>query len=165
MATPLAVAAMPGVGMLLFSGYLYLTTGDAFRWAAVHGAWGREYRGVWVVFWERYEYIAYYGFYQYVMDLPVDALNGLAAFATILAIVPVTRRFGLPYAIFMAASVLPPLAAGGTLSMGRVTAVVFPLFIWLAGALREERVGAWLVGFGVLQGLAAALFFTWRPLY
>ena len=40
------VAAMPGIGMLLFSAYLYSVSGNAFAWLEAHQAWGRVYEGV-----------------------------------------------------------------------------------------------------------------------
>jgi hypothetical protein len=53
---------------------------------------------------------------------------------------------------------------GGVLSMGRVTAVLFPLFILLGAAVpRAQRTG-WLLAFVMAQALFAIVFFTWRPL-
>ena len=39
----LAVAAMPGVGMLLFTAYLHHVTGVWFAWSRMHEAWGRVF--------------------------------------------------------------------------------------------------------------------------
>ena len=41
------------------------------------------------------------------------------------------------------------------------------LYLFFAAALliREGRVMGWVLGFGVLQGLFAALYFTGRPLF
>jgi hypothetical protein len=49
--------------------------------------------------------------------------------------------------------------------MGRMTATLFPVFIALAAALPRQAVPGWAAAFGVLQGLVAALFFTWRELF
>ena len=75
------------------------------------------------------------------------------------------RRFGLPYAVFIILNLLPPMSAGGMLSMGRVTSVLFPVFLWLGAAVPAHQRTAWIVGFAMLQGLVAVMFFTWRPLY
>jgi hypothetical protein len=51
------------------------------------------------------------------------------------------------------------------MSMGRITSVLFPMFIWLAAVVPARyRVGV-MIAFATLQGFAAALFFTWRPLF
>jgi peptidoglycan/LPS O-acetylase OafA/YrhL len=50
--------------------------------------------------------------------------------------------------------------------MGRFTSVLFPLFVWLAWMLRHEprRRRLVLIGCAAAQAIAAALFFSWRPL-
>lgn len=58
-----------------------------------------------------------------------------------------------------------PLLAGGTLSLGRITSVLFPTFLWLGAVIPASHRSAWLIVFAMLQGLFAAAFFTWRPLY
>jgi hypothetical protein len=63
------------------------------------------------------------------------------------------------------ANVLPPLIQGGVLSLGRFTATLFPLFLALALLLSPERRTSLIIVFSVLQGLIAAVFFTWRPIY
>ena len=62
-------------------------------------------------------------------------------------------------------TILPPLFFGGLLSMGRITAVIFPFFIWLATTVSERHRAAWLTAFSAGQAFAASMFFTWRPLY
>ena len=78
---------------------------------------------------------------------------------------PITRRLGAAYGALVAVLALPPLLIGGSMSMGRITSVLFPMFIWLAADVPANyRVGL-LVAFATLQGFAAVLFFTWRPLF
>jgi len=89
-------------------------------------------------------------------------VNFAAAAAAIAAIWPVTRRFGLPYGVFIAVNVIPPLTTGGLLSIGRVTAAMFPVFFWLAAIIPARHRAAWVTAFALLQGWGAALFFTWR---
>jgi hypothetical protein len=91
-------------------------------------------------------------------------LNAIPAILTVALIVPVGLRLGLPYAVFVLCSLLPPLIVGGLLSMGRFTATLFPIFMWLAIRGRESTT-AWAVGFALFQALAAVLFYTWRPLF
>jgi hypothetical protein len=51
------------------------------------------------------------------------------------------------------------------LSMGRLSATLFPLFIVMAALVSPRNIPAWAAAFGIGQGLCAALFFTWRHLY
>ena len=69
------------------------------------------------------------------------------------AVWPVYRRFGLPYAVMLLVNVLPPLAAGGLLSMGRVTSVLFPAFLWLGAAVPARHRTAWIAVFAVPAGI------------
>ncbi len=161
----LAVAAMPGIAMLLFSGYVYWLTGHPFRWVEVHAAWGRSYRGLDELVLGWYRYVSYYGFYEYAFTLPVDLLNASATVFTVALIWPVTRRFGLPYGLLLVLGVVPPLVAGGFLSMGRITSVLFPVFLYLGAVLGPSQRVGWIAGFALVQGLTAAVFYTWRPLF
>jgi hypothetical protein len=49
--------------------------------------------------------------------------------------------------------------------MGRVTSVLFPVFLWLGAAVPARHRVAWIGLFALLQGFVAVMFFTWRPLY
>ena len=55
--------------------------------------------------------------------------------------------------------------SGGMLSMGRVTSVLFPVFLWLGAAVPARHRVAWITAFALFQSFAAVLFFTWRPLF
>ena len=78
---------------------------------------------------------------------------------------PVFRKLGVVWGVFMVVNLLPPLLSGGVLSMGRLTATLFPLFLALAAMIPARSVPAWTAAFGAVQGLSAALFFTWHELY
>ena len=75
------------------------------------------------------------GLYNYASTQTIDLFYSLAVLLALVAVVPVYRRFGLPYAVFIILNVLPPMSAGGMLSMGRVTSIVFPVFLWLGAAV------------------------------
>jgi hypothetical protein len=49
------------------------------------------------------------------------------------------------------------------MSVGRFTSTLFPLFFALAAIVPARHLSSVIVTFGVLQGLMAVLFFTWRP--
>jgi len=165
LAPAVAAAAMPGVGVLLYSIFIWRLTGNPLEWAAGHLAWGRAYGGLSILVENRYEYLSQGGLYAYTSQRPLDLLNAIAAMFVLAAAWPVARRLGLAYAAFILISMLPPLAAGGLMSAGRFSSVLFPAFVWLASVVPEQHRPAWLASFMALQAFGAMLFYTWRPLY
>jgi hypothetical protein len=165
LASRLLAAAAPGIGMLIFSAYIYALTGNPFQWAAQNVAWGRVYRSLDSVVSDRIGFITTYGLYGYASTQTLDFFYLLAALFALGAAYPVYRRFGIAYAAMLVVNVLPPLAAGGLLSMGRVTSVLFPAFMWMGTAVPARHRLAWVAAFALLQGFVAVMFFTWRPLY
>ncbi len=167
LAVRMAAAAAPGIGMLIYSTYIYFLTGNPLQWAAQNAAWGRVYRGVWT----RWSAIASrHPAAVRALRLRVDAVarhdsDDRRAVFVLGSVWPVYRRFGVPYAALILVNVLLPLTMGGLLSMGRVTSVIFPTFLWLGAAVPASHRTGWLVGFAMLQALFAVAFFTWRPLY
>jgi hypothetical protein len=160
-AVPAIAAASAAVaGVIVFSAFIYALTGRPLAWLEAHAAWGRTF-GTWVSQ-GPFQELGRGGLYGYTRSQPIDAVNFAAAAAAIAAIWPVTRRFGLPYGVFIAVNVIPPLTTGGLLSIGRVTAAMFPVFFWLAAIIPARHRAAWVTAFALLQGWGAALFFTWR---
>lgn len=163
-AVRLLVAAMPGLGMLLFTLYLQQMTGVWFAWSRSHEAWGRAYHGL-APFATAYGWLAESSIVEVVTNVPYNSLNTIGLIFALVLTVPVFRRLGLPWGVFVLINLLPPLFAGGVLSMGRLTSTLFPLFLGLALVVPARSVPAWCVAFGLGQGFAAALFFTWRELF
>jgi hypothetical protein len=161
----LASASAPGIGVLLYSAFIWQLTGDPLAWAEGHAAWGRQYSGLLPLATKYYGYMAESGPYVFTVALPFDTLNALGAVFVLVTAIPVWRRFGLPYAVFILVNILPPLAAGGFLSTGRLSAVLFPAFFWFATVVPVRHRQAWLGSFMAIQGLNAALFYTWRELF
>jgi len=155
-----AAASAAVAGVLVFSAFIYAMTGRPLAWLEAHAAWGRTF-GTWVSQ-GPFQELGRGGIYGYTRSQPIDAANFVAVLGALAAIWPVTRRFGLPYGVFIAVNLIPPLTAGGLLSIGRVTAAMFPVFIWLAAVIPARHRAAWLTAFALLQGWGAALFFTWR---
>jgi hypothetical protein len=161
----LIVAAMPGLGMMLFTLYLYQLTGGVwFAWAHSHEAWGRSFEGLapFVSFAQR---LGDQSLFQLIADNPYNAINAAGVIFAVLMIYPVFRTLGLAWALYVVVNLLPPLAAGGLLSMGRLTATLFPLFLALAATVPPRAIPGWTAAFGIGQGFCAALFFTWRALF
>jgi hypothetical protein len=159
------LVAAPVVGMLLFTWYLHVRFADGFAWLRGQAAWGRTYRGLHLFALDRISYITERGLSEYLTDLPFDALNTGAALLAMGLIVPIARRLGSAYGALIAALALPPLLIGGAMSMGRITSVLFPMFIWLAAEWPQKYRTGLLITFAMLQAFAATLFFTWRPLF
>ena len=74
-------------------------------------------------------------------------------------------RLSPAWAVFVLVSVAVPFSAGGLLSMGRITSTLFPVFLASAAVLPAGTSAGLTAMFGVLQGLLAALFYTWRDVY
>jgi hypothetical protein len=161
----ISAAAMPGIGMLLYSAYVWQVAGDPLGWLKAHGAWGREYQGLVTLVGDRVNIIANAGVEGYVASLPLDLINALGVCFVLAAVWPVGRKLGVAYAVLILVFILPPLAAGGLVSAGRFSSVLFPAFIWLAAVVPPKHRPAWLVSFAAFQALNAAMFYTWRQLY
>ena len=159
------VAATPGFGMLAFSAFIYRLTGNPFAWTAQNVAWGRVYRSLDSVVTDRVDFIAANGWYSYASTQTIDMFYLLAVLLSLAAVWPVYRRFGIAFAALILITILPPMSAGGLLSMGRVTSILFPVFLWMGGAIPARHRHAWIGLFALLQGFVAVMFFTWRPLF
>lgn len=160
----LAAASAAGLGMLAYSAYVHQLTGAWFGWARLHETWGRSFEGLapasrgmgWIV---------NEGLLRVFAGVPYDTLNALALVFVVLMLWPVTRRLGAAWAVFVLLNIVPPFLAGGVLSMGRITATLFPVFFGLAAVLPRRAVMPVATAFAIGQGLATALFYTWRPLF
>ena len=165
LADRLAAAAAPGIGMLIYSTYIFFLTGNPLQWAAQNAAWGRVYRGLGALVSQQSQRIGEHGLYTYAATRTLDAVQLIAVIFVLTTVWPIGRRIGLPYAAMILVNMVTPLLMGGLLSMGRVTSVLFPLFIWLGLAIPARQRTSWLAAFAMLQALLAGVFFTWRPLY
>jgi hypothetical protein len=165
LASRLLVAAMPFIGTLIYSGFSKTLTGDPLAWLHGHAAWGRDSASTL----EHYEWIVrtvhQEGILAYVRALPAEAVQLVAVVCALALVWPVWRRVGAAYALFILANLLPPLAQGGLLSIGRFTATLFPLFLALALLVAAERRTTLVIVFAIAQGFIATVFFTWRPIY
>jgi hypothetical protein len=165
LADRLAVAAAPGIGMLIYSTYIYALTGNPLQWAEQNAAWGRVYRGIDVFVSQQATRIGEHGLYTFAATRTLDALQLSALIFMLATVWPVARRLGPAYAALIVVNLITPVLMGGLLSMGRVTSVLFPAFLWLGVAIPVRHRAAWLAVFATLQAICAAVFFTWRPLY
>jgi hypothetical protein len=114
---------------------------------------------------DRVEAIAEYGIYQYSRSEPVEVLYVLSLVVCVLCVWPVIRRLGAAYGALILITVVPPLLAGGFLSMGRITSTIFPVFVYLGWRVPVRRRPEVAMACIALQAMLAAMFFTWRPVY
>ena len=155
------VAAMPLVGMLIYSGFMHSLTGDPFAWREAHSVWGRSYTEFPTLI-VPVGSLAGDGVVEYASTQPIELLNAAAAILACALIWPIARRLGTEYGVFMALFAGPPMLFGGFLAMGRTTSLLFPMFLYLALVLTDRRRQTLVGGFACVQGLAAVLFFTWH---
>ena len=161
----IVVAAMPAVGMLLFTLYLYQLTGGVwFAWARSHEAWGRSFGGLAPIV-SLLQALRDESWLQLIVNNPYNAINSVGVIFALVMTYPVFRKLGLAWGVFVLINLFPPLVAGGLLSMGRLTSTLFPLFLAFAALLPARAVPGWAAAFGIGQGFCAALFFTWRALF
>jgi hypothetical protein len=159
----------PLLGILTYSAFLYVRFGDALAWRKGQLAWSRTYVGVWpavrALLEDRYNLIVHEGLYRYSVDSPYDLMYTAAAVFVLISVIPTMRRFGVAYGLFTLANILPPMLIGGMMSIGRMTSVLFPVFLWLGAIVPPRLTPALIALFCLLQGLVAILFFTWRPIF
>jgi hypothetical protein len=160
----LLAASAPGIGMLIYSAYVRAIAGSWFGWARLHETWGRSFEGL-APLGRAFARIGETGVMGAIEAAPYDMLNLAGLIFALAMLWPVWRRLGAAHAAFVLVNVVPPLLAGGVLSMGRITAPVFPLFLALAALVPPRAVPAFVTVFAVAQGIVAALFFTWRPIF
>jgi hypothetical protein len=155
-------------GIGAYSLFIYRLTGNPLEWAATIQRWGyypggspiNVFAGLGAALLTHP-----YAFLAGERMAPYDTLNGLAAFAAVVSVPFVWRRFGTAYGLFMTANLWLPLSSGQVEGLGRYVAVLFPLFIWLAG-IRSRRVStALIVAFAMLYTLCMALFTNIHPLF
>jgi hypothetical protein len=159
------ILVVPLLGVAGYSLFLWRLTGDPLAWLHGQEAWGRTAQSPLARLYSGYETIAANGVIRTLMIWPADSLNTLATLFALAAIIPVWRRLGVAYAVLIFVVVVPPLLAGGVLSMGRFTSCLFPVFIWLAAAVPARHRGTVYAVFAAGQALIAILFLTFRPPY
>jgi hypothetical protein len=153
-------ALSPLVGTVGYSVYLFLRFGDGLAWVHGQAAWGLPLALRWGV--QDVPFVRAPGqLYTDILRWACDvAAFMVAAFATR----PIYKRFGPPYAIWVAVNVFPPMMTHLFMSLGRFTAVLFPLFFWLSTIVPRSRVWRVAAWFAVVQAGFAILFFLWQPI-
>jgi len=156
----LVVAAVPILGVTIFSSYLQLRFGDALAWVHGQAAWGVPLmlrRGA-------PDPIRLAGEPAIKPIEVITWIGNIAAFAAAsYAIRPISRRLGPAYGAWIAVNIFPPVAAHLFMSLGRFISVLFPFFFWLAIRVPRDRLIRVAGVFAACQTVLAIWFFLWRP--
>ena len=154
------VALAPLAGVAIFSAYLYVRFGDALAWVHGQAAWGAPLLG-------RGPAPDPVRTPEDLRVKPSEVIVYIGDIATFFwatgSILPVARRLGIAYALWIAINIVPPVAAHLFISVGRFTAVLFPLFFWLALVVPRARLARVAGAFAACQALLAVGFYLWRP--
>jgi Gpi18-like mannosyltransferase len=155
----LTAALMPIAGAGVYSAYLYTRFGHAFIWISNQTAWGVPLL----------PHAAVEAMVGPRLSTPyasaIVLVGNIAAVALAASTLrPVTRRFGIAYALLVVVYIVPAIVTHPVTSAGRFTSVLFPIFLSLAAEIPPVSRARWLTAFGTGQAVAAALFYTWRPL-
>jgi mannosyltransferase PIG-V len=156
-------ACAPLAGAAIYSGYAYALTGSALEWATAQEGWGRHV-SIAGFFTRHWKAIADAGPLAYILRDPVDAATLAAACVALLAAISLARQKHWLYAVLVLAYVAPALALDLP-AAGRMTAVLFPVFIWLAERWSGWRFAALTLVFAAGQAFLAARFFLWKTPY
>lgn len=156
----IGAALAPLMGTAAYSVFLLVRFGDALAWMQGQAAWGlplalRVGAQDGVPFTRAPS--------EFYTDVMTWAFNIVAFVWAASAIKPIYRRFGPPYALWVGFNIVPPVLTHLFMSAGRFTAVLFPLFFWLATTVPRPRLWRLAGWFALIQAGFAVLFFLWRP--
>jgi hypothetical protein len=157
-------ASSPLMGVAIFSAFTHGLTGHPLTWAMVQEGWGRATQNPVVALLGPIITLAGDPMHA-ILHAPHAILNALAGIAALALVWPISKRLGVVHGSVVLAGTVLPLTAGGVASLGRYTAVLFPIYIWMAAALPERSLRIVACLLAALQAVVAALFFTWRPMY
>lgn len=159
----LAKLSLVPLGLGAYMIYLQVAFGDALAFVHVQEAWGRSFVGFWSILPMRILDVIGLLWRQEVElgDLVMAFDVGLVLLA-LGVVVPLWRRFGAPYALFVLLGALIPLSTG-TWSLSRYVLVLFPVYLMLAewSGGRPWLDAALRYGFALAQAGALTLYCNW----
>lgn len=154
----------PALGLGIYCAYVYALTGHPLTWLTDQAGWGRVVQLPHVLLANVAASIGTLGLVGYVTERSYEAINLGAFLLGLGSIIPVWRRIGWGPALFVMFSVVVPLVIGGLPSMGRYTAVLFPIFILIGLAPKPFGYALVTIMFAA-QAALAVQFFTSRPVF
>jgi hypothetical protein len=161
-------AAASVLGIAAYCLYNYALSGDPFAWYYSIQRWGYYPGGdptkgllsVGHALGSRP-----YGFLSTDSMAPYDTLNALSAAAALISVPFVWRRFGSPYAAIVVLGLIVPLSSGQVEGLGRYSAVLFPVPLYLASLRGEMRHVVLVASAAMLYTLGLTLFVNVHPLF
>jgi hypothetical protein len=161
--TTCALIAAAPVGAIAYSAYVYRLTGHPFAWAAAQHAWGATLDPTSFVR-RRWEILHHLGAFGYLGRDPADVIAFVAVTLMIgVSVAALMRREWLNGAIVLA--YLAPAIAIDLPAVGRLSALMFPAFIFLSRKIHGATFAATFVLFLAGQMWFAYRFFLWRTPY
>ncbi len=150
--------------------FVYSMSGNALAWLAAQAHWGYSIgHPPWATVLRTLESIEAQGLYGYVLatDGALYAVSHAVVGLTVIALTPsVFRRLGAAMGCYVALGILIPFSGNALEGIGRYSATLFPLFIYLGGTLRSRRVHETMLIVGSLWlALNIGFFVTQRPVY
>jgi hypothetical protein len=166
--TALVAAGASTLGIALYCLFNAALSGDPFAWYYSIQRWG-YYPGqnpvgglatiLRALATRPYAYLA-------TEDMaPYDALNALSATSALVLAPLVWKRFGFGYAAIVVLGLVLPLSSGLYEGLGRYTAVLFPLPIYLASLPGHTRHIVLIALASMIYTLGLALFVNVHPLF
>lgn len=164
----LPLLAVPG-GLGVYCLYVYHLSGDPFAWLNAQAHWGYSIGNApWAGVQSMMEAIESAGLYDYLLasDGSVYFLLHTVAGLAVVALTPsIFARLGPALGCYVAIGILIPFSANSLEGIGRYSATLFPVFMYL-GTNRSQRVHEALLVVGALWlALNIGLFVTQRPVY
>ncbi len=154
------------VGLGLVCLILQVQTGDALAFVRGQEDWGRHLVAPWKSLWQAIQVVRWkYIVPGYEENWSTNLINLASTILFILLTIPVFRKLGFAYGLYMVAGLVIPLAMSAhsgdrpVAAMVRYTLVLFPAFVILADygkRLFADRVIC--VTFVLFQGLLVSLF-------
>ena len=155
------VALCPLAGLGAFLAWVFHRTGNAMDWVWAQGAWGATFKPL--SFWARqYHAIGRLGPAGYLQNDSVEALTLVCVLWVLAMAVLLLRRRQWLYGGIIVCYLGPALAVD-LLSIGRMTAVLFPASIAAASTVRGRAFVIVAAVFAAGQAYFAWRFFLWLP--
>ena len=162
----LAVSLVPAClgGWCLFN---YSLTGDPLAWLHVNAQWGYAIgqvpgqRLLLMISMIRQEGLYDFFFWSYFAAF--ELLNAATGVLFLVLTPWVAKRLGLPFALYVVATLLVPFTGNQLESIGRYAAVLFPVFM-VAGSFKSARLHeAVVIVSALFLALLVGLFVNWYP--
>ncbi len=164
-----ALLALPAA-LLWYCAFVYALSGDPLAWLNAQAHWGYSIGNApWASVQSALESVETQGLYRYLVSSH-GALYAFSHAAIGLAVVALTpsvfRRLGPAMGCYVAIGILIPFSGNALEGIGRYASTLFPVFVYLGGAVRSQRThDALLIGSSLWLALNIGFFVTQRPVY